>query len=97
MMSANGRSTTQLANTLAQFVQRPVVNRTRLEGLFDFDLVWAYEAPIGSPPSAQVAPIDPNAPSIFTAVPEQLGLKLESGHAPLEVIVVDHVEPPTPD
>jgi uncharacterized protein (TIGR03435 family) len=97
MMSAEGRSATQLANTLGQFVQRPVVNRTGLEGLFDFDLLWAYEAPIDASPAARVAPIDPNAPSIFTAVQEQLGLKLESGQAPLDVVVIDHVEPPTPN
>jgi uncharacterized protein (TIGR03435 family) len=57
----------------------------------------AYEAPTGAPPAAQVAPTDPNAPSIFTALQEQLGLKLESGEAPIDVIVIDHVEPPTPD
>jgi uncharacterized protein (TIGR03435 family) len=87
----------QLANTLAQFVQRPVVNRTGLEGLFDFDLVWAYEPPIDSPRAAQVAPIDPDAPSLFTAVKEQLGLKLDAARGPVDVIVIDMVSPPTPN
>jgi uncharacterized protein (TIGR03435 family) len=43
------------------------------------------------------AEIDPNGPSIFTAVREQLGLKLESTRAPVEVLSIDHVEPPSPD
>jgi uncharacterized protein (TIGR03435 family) len=51
------------------------------------------EPPLGAPPLA----IDPNGPSIFTAVQEQLGLKLESAKGPVDVLVIDHVEPLTPD
>jgi len=42
-------------------------------------------------------PVDPNGPSLFTAVQEQLGLKRESARAPVDVLVIDHVEKPTPD
>jgi uncharacterized protein (TIGR03435 family) len=55
-----------------------------LTGLFDFHLEW------NSAPSA-----DPDRPSLFTAVQEQLGLKLTPGRAPVEVLVVDHAEDPT--
>jgi uncharacterized protein (TIGR03435 family) len=97
MMSAGGRSMAQLASTLAQFVQRPVANRTGLEGFFDFDLVWAYEPAVDSPPAARVEPIDPDAPSLFTAVKEQLGLKLDSVRGPVDVIVIDTISPPSPN
>jgi len=75
-----------LANRLVPVVGRVVVDRTGLTGEFDFDLLWAAEA-------------NPNAtgPSIFTALQEQLGLKLESTRGPVDVLVIDSVEPPAPD
>jgi uncharacterized protein (TIGR03435 family) len=48
-------------------------------------------------PSAPQPPADPDTPNIFTAVQEQLGLKLEAGRGPVEVVVIDHIEKPTPD
>jgi uncharacterized protein (TIGR03435 family) len=65
-----------------------VVNRTGLSGEFDIDLRFT---PDSSPAGA------PEFPSIFTAVQEQLGLKLEPGRAPARVLVIDSVERPTPD
>jgi len=93
----------QLANTLSQFAQRVVVDRTGLTQNFDIDLTWTPDqipqGPPGGPPPGAPAlpPIDPNGPSLFTAVQEQLGLKLESTRGPVEVLVIDHVELPTPD
>jgi uncharacterized protein (TIGR03435 family) len=53
--------------------------------------------PFAPPPGVQAPPIDPDAPSLFTAVEEQLGLKLESTRGPVEMVVVDRLERPIPD
>ena len=63
---------------------RPVVDKTGLDGVFDFNLDWTPEG---------VATADSDAtPSIFVALQEQLGLKLEAQKSPVEVLIVDHVE-----
>jgi len=84
---------------LTRQVGRTVVDRTGLTGRYDIDLNWTPDQAIqrtltGAPP---LPGIDPNGPSIFTALQEQLGLKLEPTTAPVDVLVIDHVEPPTPD
>lgn len=86
---ANGASMEMLAGALAGQLGRPVIDRTGLAGAFDFKLDY-------TPDSAQTdtAPADAG-PSLFTALQEQLGLKLESTKAPAEVIVIDHVEKPS--
>lgn len=96
---AGGIPLTQLTLMLSQFTQRIVVDRTGLTGNFDIDLTFTPEQlPQGPPPPGVPLPsIDPNGPSLFTALQEQLGLKLESDRAPVEVLVIDHVERPTPD
>jgi uncharacterized protein (TIGR03435 family) len=77
---------------------RLVVNKTGLTGGFDVDLTWTpNELLPGVERPASVPPIDPNGPSIFTAVQEQLGLKLESQRSLVDVIVIDHVEMPSPN
>jgi uncharacterized protein (TIGR03435 family) len=96
-ITAVGGSMTSLASTLGQFVSRSVVDRTQLAGLFDFELKWTPDTMPQVPPDAPPLNIDPNGPSIFTALQEQLGLKLESARGPVDVIVIDSVEHPTPD
>jgi hypothetical protein len=63
------------------------------------DLAWLPEQlPQGPPPGAPPLPaIDPNGPSRYTAVQEQLGLKLDAQRGPVEVLVIDKVEQPIPD
>jgi uncharacterized protein (TIGR03435 family) len=72
------------AKVLAREMDRPVVNQTRLEGLFNLKLQWARE-------SAGITDL----PSIFTALEEQLGLRLRSGKTPVEVLVIEHAEEPS--
>jgi len=73
---------------------RLVVDRTGLTGSWDFELVYAIEG-LGGPGEPDAAPTD--APSIFTAIQEQLGLKLEPTKGPVDVVVIDSVEKPTED
>jgi uncharacterized protein (TIGR03435 family) len=86
------------ASALAQAFSGPagrmVVERTGLTGAWDFELNYAADGR-GAPGGADAAPADLNAPSLFTAIQEQLGLKLESTKGPVEVLVIDSVERPT--
>jgi uncharacterized protein (TIGR03435 family) len=93
----------QFAALLSGRVGRVVVDRTGITGSFDLDLTWTPDqipqGPPGPPPpgAPPLPPIDPNGPSIFTALQEQLGLKLESTKGPVDVVVIDSVEHPTED
>jgi len=94
----NGFPLSQFANGIAGQVGRTVVDRTGLTGEWSFELTFAPQAPAGPlPPGVELPPVDANAPSLFTAVQEQLGLKLEATKGPVEVLVVDSVERPTVD
>jgi uncharacterized protein (TIGR03435 family) len=92
--------------TLASIVGRTVDDKTGLKGLYDIKLQWTPEVgAVGGPggpggPGAPVGPeaappADPNGPSIFTAVQEQLGLKLDSAKGQVDVLVIDSVQKPT--
>jgi uncharacterized protein (TIGR03435 family) len=86
-----------LASNLSGQVQRIVVDRTGLSGAWDFEITFAPERPLNPPPGVEFPAADPNAPSLFTAMQEQLGLKLQSARGPVEVLVVERVEQPISD
>jgi uncharacterized protein (TIGR03435 family) len=88
-----GSSMPGLASNLAGLLGRPVVDKTGLTGKFDIDLEFAADDAIAIGGTASSA-ADASRPSIFTALQEQLGLKLESSKGPDEVMVIDHVEQP---
>jgi uncharacterized protein (TIGR03435 family) len=93
-----GWSMEQLVSVLPPFAGRVVVDRSGLRGLFDFDLDWTPDPlPVPAPDDPNPPRIDPNGPSLFTALQEQLGLKLESARGPVDVVVVDRAERPTED
>jgi len=95
------------ADVLSRQLGRPVVDKTGLTGKYDFTLKWTPEehegqmfkgAGPGADPGAAPPPPPPAeaaGPSIFTAVQEQLGLKLEAEKSPMTVLVIDHVEKPS--
>jgi len=84
---------------LSSIVGRSVIDRSGLTGFFDWDLEWAPAPGEATPPARNDAPVAPltDGPSIFTALEEQLGLKLQSERGPVEVVVIDSVERPRPD
>ncbi len=102
-LGGNGRPLRQLANSLTVWVSRIVIDQTGQAGGFNWDLQWLPDQPrqfdaAGGPPDAdQPVQPNPNGMSVFTALEEQLGLKLESRRGPVDMLVIDHVEQPTPD
>jgi uncharacterized protein (TIGR03435 family) len=82
--------------TMQGFLGRPVVDHTGLTGFFRIDLQFA-PPPAPAQPGAAPAAVESSLPSIFTALPEQLGLRLEATTGPVPFIVIDSIERPTPD
>jgi uncharacterized protein (TIGR03435 family) len=95
---ATGRAVTiqTLAFLMSGWVDdhRPVEDRTGLTGNFDIDLDWTPDRPLPAGAPA-LPPVDPNGAGLFTALQEQLGLKLESTKNSIDILVVDHAEHPT--
>ena len=82
----------RLAIYLGTISGRPVLDRTALTGKFDWTLDWVPDSPAPGDDSAATPQI---GPTIFTAVQEQLGLKLEPGKRPIDSIVIDRITHPT--
>jgi uncharacterized protein (TIGR03435 family) len=88
MVDSAGLVMQSLTGQLANLLDRPVIDKTGLTGTFDFHLEWT--------PDQTTAPSDDSAgPSIFTALQQQLGLKLEAARGPVEFLVIDRVEKPS--
>lgn len=97
--TTSGTFASQLSYALGQ----PVIDKTKLTGEFDFRLEWTPEAgndggmafAVQPPGSKDEPPSTPDRPSIFTALPEQLGLRLQSARGPVDVVVIDAVSLPS--
>ena len=77
-------------------IGRPVVNQTGLEGGYYLKLRFSRAASQSVSPEAETAPVGgPSGPSVFTALKEQLGLKLRATRGPVETIVIEHIERPS--
>jgi len=98
LMQMGASPLSQLASALSPMVQRVVIDRTGLAGNFDLEMTFAADQlPKGPPPAGAppLPPIDSDGASIFTALQEQLGLKLELTRGPVDVLVIDSVEQPS--
>jgi uncharacterized protein (TIGR03435 family) len=103
--SSNGKLTdegvtmTDLAEQMTQILNRElgrvVIDKTGLQGKYDLALTWSPDNHSANFTNASADNAAPLGPSIFTAVKEQLGLKLESTKASVEVLVIDHIEAPS--
>jgi uncharacterized protein (TIGR03435 family) len=91
-MQLDGMSIDGFMKFALQRLDRPVIDKTGLTGLFDFHLTYSPDQ-IG--PDGATMTSDPAGPSIFTALQQQLGLKLTEAEGPGEVLVIDHVERPS--
>lgn len=98
--TSNGRGDIVATNTtmdrfaeiLSRQMDLPVVNHTELEGVFNLRLQWTLEsARLAKPSDVPTA----EGPSIFTAIQEQLGLRLHAQKVPVEVLIIDHAERPS--
>lgn len=86
-----------LSRTYVSVLGRNVIDATGLTGAYDVHLKWAIDS-VSAPAGPNTTPAsDVTGPSIFTALREQLGLKLESAKGPVEVLVIDHIERPSPN
>jgi uncharacterized protein (TIGR03435 family) len=97
-VSARKFTMTQLAATLTQLVRRRVVDETGVEGDFDLDVFYTPELPAGVPvPPGAPGPPPPagDGPSLFTALQEELGLRLDSRRGAVDVLVIDRIERPS--
>jgi uncharacterized protein (TIGR03435 family) len=82
-----------VAEVLSDYLDRPVLDATGIDGLFDFKLIWTPdETPRELNPAEQHPPVDPNGASIFAAISEQLGLRLVPQKGSVDMLVIDHVD-----
>jgi bla regulator protein blaR1 len=104
-IESTGASVQSFVRMLSAQLGRTVIDKTGLTGNYDYTLRWTPddEAPAMAR-SGETAPstndgteANPSGPSLFTALEEQLGLKLESSKGPGDVIVIDRIELPTPN
>ena len=86
-IEATGQSLFTLASRLATIVGRPVIDRTGATGRYDFTLNFAPDRDAGAS----------DAPSIYTALGEQLGLRLESRREPVDIVIIDALQRPSGD
>jgi uncharacterized protein (TIGR03435 family) len=84
-----------LLSLMPEMEGKLVVDHTGIQGRYDFEIQFTPQSLIAKDGAPPAAPADDMGPSIFTALEEQLGLKLEMTKGPMDVYNIDHVEQPT--
>ncbi len=103
MSSGDGEVTLQaypissMTYTLSSILHRTVIDRTNLLGQYDLHLTWAPDRPAAAAGDDDGLKRDDSGPSIFYAIQDQLGLKLEPAKGPVPTLVIDHVDLPSPN
>ena len=90
-----GGSLTMLAGLLALILDRPVIDKTGIPNYFEIQLEFSPDDAAARDPGAPAAVKAPDAPGIFQAIQEQLGLRLLPAKGPVDVLVIDRIEKPS--
>ena len=99
LLTFEGAPMSTLARLIAQVIGRPALDRTGLTGNYAFTLKWTpdeFDLP-ANPQQSDETSAEPAGISIFTVIQDQLGLKLESTKGPVDFLVIDHIEKPSPN
>jgi len=94
-IKSSSHATADLAEMLARFTGRVVLDKTGLEGNYTISLKFAADDARSGLPNTETVSAPDAGPSVFTALKEQLGLELKSSKAAVDVLVIDHIDPPT--
>lgn len=100
LLTSGGTTMDELADALSGFVDRVVVDRTSLAGYYEATLEFTPDfggVVAAGTPMPVIQPSGTSAPGLFTSLREQLGLQLAPERGPVRVLVIDHIERPTPD
>jgi uncharacterized protein (TIGR03435 family) len=98
MLMANATPVSVLVKVLTPELERPVLDKTNLNGRYDIRLKWMPEVqPAGVTGGPDAAANAADLPGLFTALREQLGLELKSDRGPVEFLVIDSAEKPSPN
>jgi uncharacterized protein (TIGR03435 family) len=98
-LMARGLTMSGLAGVLSGRAGRPVLDRTGLDAAYDLEIEWSSDLGLSQAPlgAAGASDLVADGVSLFTALQEQLGLRLQAARGRVDVIVIDRAEPPTPD
>ena len=98
-LTARGMFMPMFAQMMRSRVGRPVVDRTGMDAAYDLELEWSSDLGLQQAPagSAGASELTPEGLSLFTALQEQLGLRLQADRGPVDVVVIDSAEQPTPN